>query len=451
MMSAAAGFQPHVSPYEHPPELTVRAVLLGAVLGIVFGASSTYLALRVGLTVSASVPIAVIAIALLRQRHGQRAILEHNITQTVGSAGESVAAALVFTVPALIFLGYPLRVELSTLIALTGGMLGVLMMVPLRRYLIVKEHGVLRYPEGKACAEILIAGEKGGMSARKVFLGMAFGAAFKAFQGLLGGVKGTLSRSFAFFKGASLACDIDPTLLGVGYIIGYRTSMIMVSGSLLASLILVPIIVLFGFLFSVVSSRITGEVGSTSSPLSGMTIGVLMATCGVFLAVGWEGSAYSRLALMIGAVVCIAISNAGTCSQDLKTGFLVGSTPVRQQGALLIGVLASVLAVGWTAYGLNNADSTERPLDQPFTVKQELIDHADTITSRTDGRTYRFVRLSQNEVPAGMKPGVYLVNESSGKAEFSRQDGVGGPRFPAPQARLMSVVIGGLLTHRLPL
>jgi putative OPT family oligopeptide transporter len=562
-MSGVSGFQPHVPPHEEPPELTLRAVLLGAVLGIIFGASSTYLALRVGLTVSASVPIAVIAIALLRPRR-ERAILEHNITQTVGSAGESVAAALVFTVPALIFLGYPLRVELSTLIALTGGMLGVLMMVPLRRYLIVKEHGVLRYPEGKACAEILIAGEKGGMSARKVFFGMGVGAAFKTFQGLLGGVKGTLSRSFEFFKGASLACDIDPTLLGVGYIIGYRTSMIMVSGSLLASLILVPIIVLFGsglsvplapatelirnmqpadvwdqyvrhigagavatggifgliralpvilsslrasarsltgssaaeasslrtdrdtptpvlvfgalgivgfitalpafnmnllgaalilvlgFLFSVVSSRITGEVGSTSSPLSGMTIGVLMATCGVFLAVGWEGSAYSRLALMIGAVVCIAISNAGTCSQDLKTGFLVGATPVRQQVALLIGVLASVLAVGWTAYGLNNADATERRLDQPFTVKQELIANADTIASRSDNRTYRYVRLAQDEVPPGMKPGVYLVDESSGKAAYSRQDGVGGPRFPAPQARLMSVVIDGLLTHRLP-
>ncbi len=558
-----SGFEPHVSPSEEPPELTLRAVLLGAVLGIVFGASSTYLALRVGLTVSASVPIAVMAIALLLPRHGKRAILEHNIKQTVGSAGESVAAAVVFTVPALIFLGYPLRVELSTLIALTGGMLGVLMMVPLRRYLIVKEHGVLRYPEGKACGEILIAGEKGGTSARKVFLGMAAGAGFKAFQGLLGGVKGTLYRSFAFFKGASLACDIDPTLLGVGYIIGYRTSMIMVSGSLLASLILVPIIFLFGsglteplapatelirnmqpvdvwdqyvrhigagavatggifglfralpvilssirasarsltrggaeaasvrtdrdtptpalvfgalaivgfitalpafkmnllgavlilvlgFLFSVVSSRITGEVGSTSNPLSGMTIGVLMATCAAFLAVGWEGSAYSRLALMVGAVVCIAISNAGTCSQDLKTGFLVGATPVRQQGALLIGVLTSVLAVGWTAYGLNNADATERPLDQSFTVNQQLIGQVDTIASRTDGRTYRYVRLAQNEVPAGMKPGVYLVNESSGKAELFRQDGVGGPRFPAPQARLMSVVIDGLLTHRLP-
>src|SRR5207244_11550788 len=183
---------------------------------------------------------------------------------------------------------------------------------------------------------------------------------------------------------------------------------------------------------------------------SGMTIGVLMATCGAFLLVGWEGSTYSRLALMIGAIVCIWISNAGPCSQDLKPGFLVGSTPVRQQGALLIGVLASVLAVGWTAYGLNNADAIQKPLDQPFTVKQEFIDHADTITSRTDGRTYRYVRLAQNEVPSGTKPGVYLVNESSAKAEHFRQDGVGGPRFPAHQARLMSVGIDGLRTHRLP-
>src|SRR5437899_1731737 len=237
--ASSSEFQPFVSAAENPPELTFRAVALGAVLGVVFGAASTYLALRVGLTTSASVPIAVLAAWAIRRNHGERAILEHNIVQTTGSAGESVAAAVVFTVPALIFLGYPLRVGVTTLIALTGGLLGVLMMVPLRRYLIVKEHGVLRYPEGKACAEILIAGEKGGMSARKVFLGMAVGAAFKAFQGLLGGVKGTLSRSFTFFKGASLACDIDPTLLGVGYIIGYRTSMIMVSGRLLVSVILV--------------------------------------------------------------------------------------------------------------------------------------------------------------------------------------------------------------------
>src|SRR5947208_15107377 len=188
-MSGGAGFQPHVLADEQPPELTLRAVLLGAVLGIVFGASSTYLALRVGLTVSASVPIAVIAIALLRQRHHQRAILEHNIAQTVGSAGESVAAGLVFTVPAWSFLGYPLRVELSTLIALTGGMLGVLMMVPLRRYLIVKEHGVLRYPEGKACAEILIAGEKGATWRGRGFSGMAVGAGFRHFKGSWDGGK----------------------------------------------------------------------------------------------------------------------------------------------------------------------------------------------------------------------------------------------------------------------
>jgi putative OPT family oligopeptide transporter len=353
----------------------------------------------------------------------------------------------VFSVPALIFLGYPLHVGLTTLVALTGGMLGVLMMVPLRRYLIVKEHGVLRYPEGKACAEILHAGELGGTSATKVFVGLGVGAGFKAFQALLGGAKASVGYVIAPFRGAAIGCDVAPELLGVGYIIGYRTSLMMVAGSLLASFILVPMIVLFGsgladplapatalvrdmdpgavwsnyvkhigagavaaggifalaralpsivssitasakglvggaargaagvlrterdtpvpvlaigallivaivvavpafevnllgavlilvlgFLFSVVSSRITGEVGSSSCPLSGMTIGVLMATCGVFLLIGREGSQYSRLALMIGAIVCIAISNAGTCSQDLKTGFLVGSTPREAAG-----------------------------------------------------------------------------------------------------------------------
>lgn len=459
----AADFQPLVSPSEEPPELTARALILGSLLGIVFGAASTYLALRVGLTTSASVPIAVLAAWAIRRKHGRRAVLEHNIVQTTGSAGESVAAAVVFTVPALIFLGYPLEVGLSTLIALTGGMLGVLMMVPLRRYLIVKEHGLLRYPEGKACAEIIEAGEKGGTSARKVFVGLGWGALFKSFQALLGGVPLTVTHAFTRFKGAVAACDFAPELMGVGYILGYRTSTMMVAGSLLASFILIPMIALFGsglaaplapatklvadmstgeiwsnyvrhigagavaagglfalvralpsivsairsslgsmlggtadgsdlrterdtptqvlllgsfaivgfvwfvptfhmnllgallilvlgFVFAVVSSRITGEVGSTSCPLSGMTIGVLMATCGIFLAIGWEGSGYSRLALMIGAIVCIAISNAGTCSQDLKTGFLLGATPVKQQGALLIGVLTSVLAVGWTAY-----------------------------------------------------------------------------------------------------
>lgn len=582
-------FRPHVGPEESPPELTLRSLILGALCGVVFGAASVYLALKVGLTVSASVPIAVIAIALLRPRGGKRAILEHNIVQTVGSAGESVAAAVVFTVPALLFLGYPLEVGLTTLIALTGGMLGVLLMVPLRRYLIVKEHGQLRYPEGKACAEILVAGEKGGTSAKKVFVGMGIGAAFKAFQAILGGVKGSLHTSLPFFKGASMGCDVEPPLLGVGYIIGYRTSLMMVAGSLLASFVLVPMIALFGaqlpsvlppgtklisemsameiwsgyvkhigagavatggifglvralpsivasirasarsllggggaqsgaertdrdtptpilalgslaivaflvlvpafhvnvvgavlilglgFLFAVVSSRITGEVGSSSCPLSGMTIGVLMATCGAFLLVGWEGSSYARLALMIGAVVCIAISNAGTCSQDLKTGFLVGATPVRQQGALLAGVLASVLAIGWTTYGLNLAETEEHKLSKPFAVDAALIARADEVKAMHDASVkYRFVRLTAEAVPAeatisrklkerdasgaekevsrDVKAGAgnYLVDETTREARYLREDGIGSGRLQAPQAKLMSVVIDGLLTHNLP-
>jgi len=564
MSESAAEFRPYVSAEENPPELTARALILGAILGVVFGAASTYLALRVGLTTSASVPIAVLAIWAIKKKNGQRAILEHNIVQTTGSAGESVAAAVVFSVPALIFLGYPLQVGLTTLIALTGGCLGVLMMVPLRRYLIVKEHGVLRYPEGKACAEILQAGEKGGTSASKVFVGLGVGALFKAFQAVLGGVKGTIGATVPALKGASIGCDFEPSLLGVGYIIGYRTSLMMVAGSVLASFILVPmiatfgaglthplapastlissmspgdiwsgyvkhigagavaaggifalvralpsivlsitasarslfggkaehattvrtdrdtpvsvlvigalaivgfiwivpafhvnllgavLILLLGFLFSVVSSRITGEVGSSSCPLSGMTIGVLMTTCGIFLLAGWEGSTYSRLALIVGAIVCIAISNAGTCSQDLKTGFLLGSTPVKQQGALLIGVLTSVLAVGWTAYLLNLSASKDTPLTQPFAVSRPLVERSESATSKTDGREYAFVRLDSNEVPAGVESGIYLVDRTTSQARIQHVDGIGAGKLQAPQAKLMSVVIDGLLTHNLP-
>jgi len=563
-MSAEA-FVPAVRPEETPPELTLRALVLGAFLGVVFGAASTYLALRVGLTTSASVPIAVLAIWAIKRKNNQRAILEHNIVQTTGSAGESVAAAVVFSVPALIFLGYPLQVGLTTLIALTGGCLGVLMMVPLRRYLIVKEHGVLRYPEGKACAEILRAGEQGGTSARKVFVGLGVGAAFKAFQAILQGVQGAVASPIKHFNGAVVSCEVAPELLGVGYIIGYRTSVMMVAGSILSSLIIIPMIVLFGsgaagplspgtvpiaemdvgtiwrtyvrpigagavaaggifalaralpsivsairasasglmggatrlaaatlrterdtpiavlvlgalgivafiwgvplfhmnllgaflilalgFLFSVVSSRITGEVGSSSCPLSGMTIGVLMAVCGAFLACGWEGSTYSRLALMIGAIVCIAISNAGTCSQDLKTGYLVGATPVRQQGALLVGVLTSVMAVGWTAYLLNLANTTETVLAQPFAVPAEQRADAQSIESLSDGKQYQFVRLHTAEVPQGQAEGIYLVDAASGEARILREDGIGAGRLQAPQAKLMATVIDGLLTHKLP-
>jgi len=556
-------FRPLVPPAESPPELTPRALILGAILGIVFGAASTYLALRVGLTVSASVPIAVLAIWALRPRNGQRAILEHNIVQTTGSAGESVAAAVVFSVPALIFLGWPLEVGLTTLIAITGGCLGVLMMVDLRRYLIVQEHGKLRYPEGVAAAQIIQAGEKGGTSAKKVFVGLGFGAGFKALQAVFGGVKPSLAAAVPGFKGAEVACDVAPELMGVGYIIGYRTSLMMVAGSLLASFVLVPAIVLFGsgletplapatelirdmapgdvwhnyvrhigagavaagglfalaralpaigkslsasaaalrrggasmastlrterdtpmpvlaigalaivlfiwlvpafemtllgallilvlgFLFSVVSSRITGEVGSSSCPLSGMTIGVLMATCGIFLLTGREGSQYARLALIVGAVVCIAISNAGTCSQDLKTGYLLGATPVRQQGALLVGVITSVLAVGWTTWLLNRAETEDRALLQPFPVSVERASAA-AETEGLDGRTYKFVRLELEAVPAGLPAGTYLVDPATNQAVLEREDGIGAGRLQAPQAKLMATVIDGLLNRRLP-
>ena len=209
------------------------------------------------------------------------------------------------------------------------------------------------------------------------------------------------------------------------------------------------LILVLGFFFSVVSSRITGEVGSSSSPLSGMTIAVLMATCGLFLAVGWEGPSYSRLALMVGAIVCIAISNAGTCSQDLKTGYLVGATPIRQQGALLVGVLTSVLAVGWTSYLLNSSRAEEIAVERAFVAPAELVARSESFTGK-DGHTYRYVRIPAADAPAGVTAGTYLVDPASGEARFTRVDGIGSSSFPAPQARLMSVVIDGLMTHKLP-
>jgi uncharacterized oligopeptide transporter (OPT) family protein len=225
-----------------------------------------------------------------------------------------------------------------------------------------------------------------------------------------------------------------------------------------------PLILVFGFLFSVVSSRVTGEVGSTSNPLSGMTIAVLMGTCGLFLAAGMGGSEYSVLALMIGAIVCIAISQAGTCSQDLKTGFLVGATPVRQQGALVIGVLASVLAVGWTAYVLNLAETREDRLAVPVAVKAELLAGKSSVVSRAEEdakqkdpnapvpKEYLFVKLDQADLPADQKlePGIYLVDKDTHQAVYARHDGVGSKRLNAPQARLMATVIDGILTQKLP-
>lgn len=562
MQTEKSDFRPYVPAESSPAEGTLRALVLGSVLGIIFGAASVYLGLRVGLTTSASIPIAVMAITILKKL-GRSTILENNIVQTVGSAGESVAAAVVFTVPALIFLGYALSGSLTLLIALTGGVLGVLMMIPLRRYLIVKEHGNLRFPEGTACAEILKAGEVGGTSAAKIFKGMGIGAIFKSLPALFGFWKPAPARDLPFYPGSSIGMDASPELMGVGYIIGWQTSVIMVAGGLLSSFIIGPIlafagrnaseaiypatrligemspaelwvnyikyigagavatggilglfralpaiwdslrasiaqfaseraggkqdssiarterdtpitvvvlgslglviliwliptfrmnllgaalIVVFGFLFSVVSARITGIVGSSSSPLSGMTIAVLMGTCLIFLMVGWRGSGYTYLALVIGAVVCIAISNAGTTAQDLKTGYLVGATPRAQQFGLFIGVLTAASVVGYTMILLNTSQTRELVLDKPFPPPDAALERAEPIRAR-DGQSYLLVRVVGVE---GVEPGNYLVDTGTRLAMKRRIDGIGGRELAAPQANLMAVLIGGLLEQRLP-
>jgi putative OPT family oligopeptide transporter len=473
-----APFKPYVPATQSPAEFTVKAVLLGAIFGLVFGASTVYLGLRAGLTVSASIPIAVLAISVLK-RLGGSTILENNIVQTIGSAGESVAAGVVFTVPALLFLapngpGYFNYFQI-TLLAFAGGILGVLMMVPLRRALIVKEHGVLPYPEGTACADVLVAGERGGALAATVFLGLGIGALWKSlswiFQLFRTAVGYTVART-GVFPNATLNVDISPEYMGVGYVIGPRIAGVMFAGGVLSWMVLLPLltiagsymnvpfppvpanglklsemqpgqiwgayiryigagavlaaglitlartiptivssfrdsmkdlgsaasgraqarterdlpitvvlagslalavfmavtpgmptqgnwlaavmIVVFGFFFVTVSSRIVGLIGSSSNPISGMTIATLILTCTIFVALGWTGDAYSPIALCVGALVCIAAANAGATSQDLKTGYIVGATPIYQQVGLAIGVVASALIIGLTTLYLND-------------------------------------------------------------------------------------------------
>ncbi|MBS4027872.1 MAG: oligopeptide transporter, OPT family [Ignavibacteriales bacterium] len=557
-----SGFRPYISPNDSPLESTFRALLLGSLLGIVFGAASVYLGLRVGLTTSASIPIAVMAITILKKLRGNT-VLENNIVQTVGSAGESIAAAVVFTIPALIFLGFPLKMSITLLIALTGGCLGVLMMIPLRRYLIVKEHKNLRFPEGTACAEIIKAGEVGGTSAAKIFKGMGLGALWKGSSSLFGFWKPSVGKDFSFYPGSSFGMDIAPELMGVGYIIGWHTSLVMVGGGLLAAFVISPIIafignvattpiypatklisemstyeiwknyikymgagavatggiiglvrafpsiweslsasikqlvgersgnnhsqnilrtekdipisvvgigvfaliifiwlvpafrvnilgalliVVFGFLFSVVSARITGIVGSSSSPLSGMTIAVLMGTCLIFLAVGWTGQSYTYLALVIGAVVCIAISNAGTTAQDLKTGHLLGSTPSKQQLAILVGVVTSAAVVGITMLLLNESQSKEILVEKPFTPPAISLQRAEEMEGK-DGKMYLLAKVVNVE---GVEPGNYLIDEQTKVAVYKRIDGIGGKELAAPQSNLMAVLISGLLEQKLP-
>src|SRR5262245_47257292 len=514
-------FRPYVAPETEIPEFTPKAILLGVFFGILFGAATVYLALRAGLTVSASVPIAVLAIAVFK-KIGKSTILENNIVQTIGSAGESVAAGVVFTVPALIFLsggGDYFQYVQITVLAIFGGTLGVLFMVPLRRALIVKEHGKLPYPEGTACADVLIAGERGGNLAKMVFAGVGSSLLYKFLYGVLGLWQETpiffrTKKESATYPASTLDVAVTPEYLGLGYIIGPRISSELFSGGLLAWMALIPLIaifvpetrvvadlkalgfsdawmannsyanwiyrayiryigagavacagvmtliktlptivsafresiksfggekdvastkrterelsmgmvlvgslvivvllavipnfphgpfpgsllmslliVVFGFFFVTVSSRIVGIIGTSSNPISGMTIATLMATCIVFVVIGWKGDVYQAVALCVGAIVCVAAANAGATSQDLKTGYIVGATPRSQQWGFIIGVVTSAFVIAVTLFVLD--------------------------------QTYRGSELH----------------------------GIGGPKMPAPQATLMATIIKGLLAQNLP-
>jgi putative OPT family oligopeptide transporter len=516
-----AEFRPYVSSEQSVAEFTPKAIALGVFFGLLFGAATVYLALRAGLTVSASVPIAVLAIAVFK-KIGKSTILENNIVQTIGSAGESVAAGTVFTVPALLFLAggeHFFNYIQITILAIFGGIIGVLFMIPLRRALIVKEHGKLPYPEGTACADVLIAGEKGGDLAKMVFAGVGVSLLYKVLYGVLG-LWGEVSTFFStrkesLYPSSTLNVAVTPEYLGLGYIIGPRISSELFSGGLLAWMALIPLIaifvpetrvvedleklgfgaawrannnyanwiyrayiryigagavacagvmtliktiptiasafkesmksfgerrsggsakrteqdmgmgvvifgslailvilailpgfphgpfpgsllmsaliVVFGFFFVTVSSRIVGIIGTSSNPISGMTIATLMATCVVFVVLGWKGDVYQAVALSVGAVVCIAAANAGATSQDLKTGFLVGATPKAQQWGFIIGVVTSAFVIAITLFMLD--------------------------------RTYK----GPNEI-----------------------HGIGGPQLPAPQATLMATIIKGLLAQNLP-
>lgn len=566
-----AEHKPFISPFDSPKEFTFRAVFIGAILGIVFAASSVYLALKVGITVSASIPIAVLSITLFRVL-GRATILENNIVQTTGSAGESIAFGVATTMPVFLLLGMDMQLGAIIWMSLLGGILGVLMMIPLRQGLIVKEHGKLAYPEGTACADVLIVGEQGGTNAKTVFLGFGIGAAYKLFNAGFRLWQEVPNRMLTFFKGGSFSAEVTPELLGVGYIIGAKVSANMMAGGLLAYLILIPaikifgenldtvmfpatmlirdmspgevrnayvlyigagavatggiisliksfptiisafrrgfktfvdsrsvkvatektlrtdrdlplavvmfgsiglvlaiwlapilhinalsavLIVLFGFFFVTVSSRITGEIGSSSNPISGMTVATLLITCLLFLAAGWTGVGFRAMALSTAAIVCIAASNGGTISQDLKTGFLVGATPKYQQLAIMIGVITSALVIGFIVISLNKAYTSVVPSSHPDYVATVP---ADAVTQQgPDGKNYRVHYVSE---PVGsVLIGKYLVNESNQitylvdpgiAGTVSEIDGRPVTKLDSPKARLFSLIIDGILTQKLP-
>ena len=590
-------------------EFTWRAVLTGTILGVIFGASSLYLALKVGLTVSASIPVAVISLALFRglSKIGVRdsTILENNITQTAGSAGESIAFGVAVTMPAIMILGFELELTRVLLVAVLGGLLGILMMIPLRRALIVKEHGILKYPEGTACAAVLVAGvseadtKVASPSAQKeiqaaqeaglgkspggkvIFAGFFTGMLYKVLNIAAKGWKDVPEKIFgAPFNAGSISMEISPELTGVGYIIGPKIGALMCGGGVLAYLVLIPLIkffgehisgplapgtipisqmgpsqirsayilyigagavaaggiislfrsiptiwnglkaglkdvglfkhddapvsndrtdqdismklvgigiiilivgiiaapslhmnplgalliVVFGFLFVTVSSRLTGEIGSSSNPISGMTVATLLLTCLIFLVVGWTGGTYYVTALSVGAIVCIASSNGGGTSQDLKTGYILGSTPKYQQIAILVGAFASAVALGPILMKLNESATIYVPAVQaaPNGIKTDasvltLEEHIVGPQAKDDARTYKV--WHKTDLDGGM-PGKYLV-DGSGKAIWYVDPGINGHfthrpdgsevrKFDAPKATLISYIIKGILDRKLP-
>lgn len=539
-------FKPFVPAETNMAELTVKSILFGALFGIIFGASTVYLALKAGLTVSASIPIAVIAITLGR-RFLRTTILENNIIQTTGSAGESIAAGVVFTLPGFLFLSDPNSANYFNyftilILAIFGGILGTLMMIPLRRALIVKEHGTLPYPEGTACASVLKAGEKGGDFAKTAFMGLGFAFAYALLQKIfhvISEVPAFATRQTQrFFPSAKVSGEITPEYMGVGYIIGPKISGVLVAGGILSWFVFTPLlaslldghgeviasqlvklgylndintaggpggwnptthgfddwstaiyrayirvigagavaaggfitliktiptivssfkgsigslkkdgtagadqvavprterdlsikvvgigslilllvialmpstlipgtsigsklllgllVIIFGAFFVTVASRIVGLIGSSNSPISGMTIATLMGTCLIFIMVKWTGHIYEPMALVVGGMICIAAANAGATSQDLKTGFLVGATPRNQQIALFVGAIVSSLAIG----------ATIKILDQPTAeMAAQGIQHA-----------------------------------------------IGTDKYPAPQGTLMATLIKGILSFNL--
>ncbi|WP_028992468.1 OPT family oligopeptide transporter [Thermoanaerobacter thermocopriae] len=481
-------YTPYIAADQIIAEFTPFSFIVGIILAIVFGAANAYLGLRVGMTVSASIPAAVVSMGIVRGILKRDSILENNMVQTIASAGESLAAGVIFTLPALfLWKTNPSIMKIST-IAIIGGVLGVLMMIPLRRFLIVKEHGVLPYPEGTACAEVLVAGEVGGVSAKTVFEGLGIGAFYKLLADGLKLFPSEIEWKIPSYKGAAIGGDILPSLLGVGFIIGPKIAAYMLSGAVLGWLVFIPLIshlgnyipqaiypasvpiseldhwgiwsyylryigagavtfggvvslvkalptivnaftqsvsgfsmkgengsqrrtdddlamkwvlfgvliliiiiafsplipvgivgailiAIFGFFFVTVSSRIVGIVGSSSNPVSGMTIATLLFTTVIFKAIGFTGVEGMVASLSVGGIIAVAAAIAGDVSQDLKTGFLVGATPKRQQIGELIGVIVSGLVIGWILIMLNNAygfGSKDLPAPQATLMKMVI-------------------------------------------------------------------------------